>query len=50
MFLNHRQMNQKKNNVGKAQGEGSTIWFYVLLIALVAALGFVLVGKGNKKK
>lgn len=29
---------------------GSTIWFYAFLIALVAALGFVLVGKGNKKK
>jgi len=41
---------EKKNNVSKAQGEGSTIWFYALLIALVAALGFVLVGKGNKKK
>jgi len=37
---------QKKTDV---QG-GSTIWFYAFLIALVAALGFVLVGKGNKKK
>ena len=43
-------MNQKKNNIAKAQGEGSTFWFYALLIGLVAALGFVLVGKGNKKK
>jgi LPXTG-motif cell wall-anchored protein len=42
-------MNQKKNNV-TAQTGGSTMWFYALLIALVAALGFVLVGKGNKKK
>lgn len=33
----------------KTEG-GSTIWFYAFLIALVAALGFVLVGKGNKKK
>ena len=39
---------QKKNNVAK-QG-GSSIWFYGLLIVLVAALGFVLVGTGNKKK
>lgn len=39
---------QKKNEVKKA-GD-SSIWFYVLLIALVAALGFVLVGTGNKKK
>ncbi len=41
-------MRQKKNNVDK-QG-GSTIWFYALLVALVAALGFVLVGTGRKKK
>ena len=29
---------------------GSSIWFYVFLIALVAGLGFVLTGSGNKKK
>ena len=39
---------QKKNNV--KQAGSSSIWFYGLLIALVAALGFVLVGTGNKKK
>lgn len=39
---------QKKNDV-KKPGD-SSIWFYVLLVALVAALGFVLVGTGNKKK
>lgn len=39
---------QKKNNV--KQPGSSSIWFYGLLIALVAALGFVLVGTGNKKK
>ena len=39
---------QKKNDV-KQPGD-SSIWFYALLIALVAALGFVLVGTGNKKK
>lgn len=40
---------QKKNDVSKQSGS-SSIWFYGLLIALVAALGFVLVGTGNKKK
>ena len=39
---------QKKNEVKKPGS--SSIWFYALLIALVAALGFVLVGTGNKKK
>ena len=39
---------QKKNDV--KQPGSSSIWFYGLLIALVAALGFVLVGTGNKKK
>lgn len=40
---------QKKNDVTKPAGS-SSIWFYALLIALVAALGFVLVGTGKKKK
>jgi hypothetical protein len=40
----HQAMQQKKNN------GGSSVWFYVLLIALVAGLGFVLVGNGHKKK
>lgn len=35
---------QKKTN------GGSGIWFYGLLVVLVAALGFVLMGKDNKKK
>ena len=40
----HLTMRQKKNN------GGSTIWFYGLLVALVAGLGFVLLKKDNKKK
>ncbi len=36
---------EKKTDEG-----GSVVWFYVLLIALVAGLGFVLVRKDNKKK
>ena len=36
------QDSQKKNS------EPSTIWFWALLIALVAGLGFVLVRKDNK--
>ena len=46
---------QKKNEIATpdntvAKKGGSTIWFYGLLIVLVAALGFVLVGNGAKKK
>jgi len=37
-------MKQKKNK------GGSSIGFYGLLVALVAALGFVLLKKDNKKK
>lgn len=33
-----------------AQKKGGSIWFYGLLVVLVAALGFVLVRKDNKKK
>ena len=44
-FVIAKEDAQKKTNNG-----GSTIWFYGLLIALVAALGFVLVGTGHKKK
>ena len=40
----HLGMRQKKNN------GGSSIWFYALLVVLVAGLGFVLLKKDNKKK
>lgn len=39
---------QKKNELKKPGS--SSIWFYGLLVALVAALGFVLIGTGKKKK
>jgi len=39
-------MKQKKNKVNNG---GSSVWFYVLLVALVAGLGFVLLKKDNKK-
>ena len=45
-FVVAKEDAQKKTN--GANG-GSTIWFYGLLIALVAALGFVLTRQGNKK-
>lgn len=32
------------------KSSGSSVWFYGLLVALVAALGFVLIKKDNKKK
>lgn len=35
-------------NVQKKNSEPSTVWFWALLIALVAGLGFVLVRKDNK--
>lgn len=37
----------KKND---SKGGSSSVWFYGLLIVLVAALGFVLIKKDNKKK
>ena len=40
---------QQNNEAAKPAGS-SSIWFYALLVALVAALGFVLVGTGKKKK
>ncbi len=36
-------------DAGATDAGSSSIYFYVLLIALVAALGFVLLKKGNKK-
>ena len=39
----------KKDTVKKNDG-GSSIWFYGLLVVLVAGLGFVLLKKDNKKK
>lgn len=34
----------------EAQKKSSSVWFYGLLVVLVAALGFVLIRKDNKKK
>ena len=34
----------------KKTSGGSGAWFYGLLVVLVAALGFVLIRKDNKKK
>ena len=38
---------EKKNKVNQG---GSSVWFYVLLVVLVAGLGFVLLKKDNKRK
>lgn len=38
-----------ENAQKKTSNAGSSIWFYVLLVALVAGLGFVLLKKDNKK-
>ena len=41
---------QNANTPATAQKKSSTVWFYGLLVVLVAALGFVLIRKDNKKK